>query len=123
MFFESVAYAQQTAAPAAQQGGAAASLMSFLPIIIIFVIFYFLLIRPQQKKQKQHMAMLDALKAGDSVVTNAGIIGTIVSVDGNIIVVDLGAGNKVQVIKGYIADKFEPELYKASNNGNNAVSK
>lgn len=122
MFFESVAYAQQTAAPAAQQGGPM-QFMGLLPIIIIFVIFYFLLIRPQQKKQKQHMAMLDALKAGDSVVTNAGIIGTIVSVDGNIIVVDLGAGNKVQVIKGYIADKFEPELYKASNNSNNAVSK
>ncbi|MCI6475203.1 MAG: preprotein translocase subunit YajC [Mucispirillum sp.] len=105
MFFETAAYAQ-TAAGAAPQT-AMGGLMSFMPIILMVVIFYFLLIRPQQKRQKQHAAMIDALKAGDTVLTNAGLIGTIHSVDGNVMVIDLG-GTKVRMIKGYIADKLDP---------------
>jgi len=105
MFFETAAYAQQAGAAAPQ--GAMGGLMSFMPIILMVLIFYFLLIRPQQKRQKQHAAMIDALKAGDTVLTNAGMIGTIHSVDGNVMVVDLG-GTKVRMIKGYIADKIDP---------------
>jgi preprotein translocase subunit YajC len=44
----------------------------------MFVVFYFLLIRPQQKRQKERMAMLNALKKGDKVITIGGIHGTIV---------------------------------------------
>ncbi len=108
MFFETVAYAQTAtdSAPQSAMGG----LMSFMPIILMVAIFYFLLIRPQQKKQKQHAAMIEALKTGDTVLTNAGIIGTIHSVDGNVMVVDLG-GTKVRMIKGYIADKIDPETF------------
>ena len=51
--------------------------------------------------------MIEALKAGDTILTNAGIIGTIHSVDGNVMVVDLG-GTKVRMFKGYIADKIDP---------------
>ena len=91
MFFETAAYAQQAGAAAPQ--GAMGGLMSFMPIILMVLIFYF--------------SMIDALKAGDTVLTNAGIIGTISSVDGNIMVVDLG-GTKVRMIKGYIADKIDP---------------
>ena len=105
MFFETAAYAQQAGASAPQ--GAMGGLMSFMPIILMVLIFYFLLIRPQQKRQKQHAAMIEALKAGDTILTNAGIIGTIHSVDGNIMVVDLG-GTKVRMVKGYIADKVDP---------------
>ena len=89
MFFETAAYAQAAAGAAPQT--AMGSLMSFMPIILMVVIFYFLLIRPQQKRQKQHAVMLDALKAGDTVLTNAGMIGTIYSIDGNVMVIDLGS--------------------------------
>ncbi len=106
MFFTNAAYAQE--AGAAAQPGAMGGLMSFVPIILMVLIFYFLLIRPQQKRQKQHAAMIEALKAGDTILTNAGIIGTIHSVDGNIMVVDLG-GVKVRMVKGYIADKVDPQ--------------
>ena len=54
------------------------ALVQFLPLVLIFVVFYFLLIRPQQKKQKDHRAMLDALRRGDRVVTGGGILGTVV---------------------------------------------
>ncbi len=106
MFFTNAAYAQEAGATA--QAGAMGGFMSFVPIILMVLIFYFLLIRPQQKRQKQHAAMIEALKAGDTILTNAGMIGTIHSVDGNIMVVDLG-NTKVRMVKGYIADKVDPE--------------
>jgi len=56
------------------------TLVQFLPIILIFAIFYFLLFMPMQKQKKQQQKMLSELKSGDEVVTNGGIIGTIVAV-------------------------------------------
>ena len=69
------AYAQ-----AAGGAGAGSAFSAFIPIILIFVVFYFLLIRPQQKRMKDHKAMLNAIRRGDRVVTNGGIIGTVTKV-------------------------------------------
>ncbi len=75
MFLISNAYAQ--AAPAAAPG-AESSFMSIGFMVLIFVVFYFLLIRPQVKRQKEHKAMVEALKKGDEVLTAGGIVGRIV---------------------------------------------
>lgn len=73
--FIAPAYAQ-----AAGGAGAGSAFTAFIPIILIFVVFYFLLIRPQQKRMKDHQAMLNAVRRGDKVVTNGGIIGTVTKV-------------------------------------------
>ncbi|MBK0327162.1 preprotein translocase subunit YajC [Rhodobacteraceae bacterium F11138] len=90
-------------------GGA---LAQFLPLILIFAIMYFLLIRPQQKKVKQHQAMVEALRRGDQVITQGGIIGKVVKVkDDNEIEVELADNVKVRVVKSTIAtvvSKTEP---------------
>ncbi|MEL6887394.1 MAG: preprotein translocase subunit YajC, partial [Pseudomonadota bacterium] len=52
----------------------------FIPLILIFAIMYFLLIRPQQKKVKQHQQMVEALRRGDQVVTQGGLIGKVAKV-------------------------------------------
>ncbi len=104
MLFESVAYAQ-TAAPA----GAQNPLMSFLPLIVIFIVFYFLLIRPQQKRQKEHQAMLDAIKAGDRVITNGGLVGTVSTVlENGSFMIEIASGVKIEVVKGGVASKIMP---------------
>ena len=59
----------------AQAGGSPSSLFIF--IAGMFAIMYFLMIRPQQKQLKEHRALLAALKKGDLVVTQGGIIGRI----------------------------------------------
>ncbi len=64
-------------APANPEQGGGNPLVSFLPFILIIVIMYFLMIRPQQKKQKEKVAMLEALKKGDRVVTSGGIHGKV----------------------------------------------
>lgn len=84
----------------------------FIPLILIFVIMYFLLIRPQQKKLKEHKAMIGALRRGDQVVTQGGLIGKVSKVkDDSEIEVELAEGIKVRVVRATIAQvlsKTEP---------------
>lgn len=54
-------------------------MLGFLPIVAMFGIMYFLVLLPAQRQRKQTKEMLANLKNGDEVVTNGGIIGTIVS--------------------------------------------
>jgi len=97
-------FATPAFAQAAAGNGAASAMTSFLPLILIFGIMYFLLIRPQQKKMKQHRAMVDALRKGDSVLTQGGIIGKVTRVkeDGEV-EVEIADGVKVRVLKATIA--------------------
>ena len=55
-------------------------LFAFAPMILLVIVFYFILIRPQQQRAKQQAKLISALKAGDKVVTAAGIIGTVITV-------------------------------------------
>ncbi|MGB8275380.1 MAG: preprotein translocase subunit YajC [Alphaproteobacteria bacterium] len=84
----------------------------FMPLILIFVVFYFLLIRPQQKKLKEHKALVAALRRGDKVVTQGGLIGTISRVVSDTeVLVDVGEGVRVRMLRGAVSEvlsKTEP---------------
>ena len=89
------------------------AIAQFLPLILIFAIMYFLLIRPQQKKVKEHRAMVEALRRGDQVVTQGGVIGKVSKVKegDNEIEVEIADGVKVRVVTATIAqvlNKTEP---------------
>jgi preprotein translocase subunit YajC len=92
------AFLAQTA-PEAQRPSA---FMTFLPFIAIAFVFYFVFFRPQQRQQKQHATFLGGLKKGDEVVTNSGIIGRVVEVQDRAVTLDIGAGNKIRVLKSHI---------------------
>lgn len=80
------------------------AVLQFLPLVLIFVVFYFLLIRPQQTKQKQHKAMLDALRRGDRVVTGGGILATVVRVvNPDEVELDLAPNVRVRVLRSTIS--------------------
>ncbi len=95
--FASPAYAQ------AAGGSLMSSLGGFVPIILIFAIMYFLMIRPQQKKMKDHRNMVAALRKGDQIVTQGGIIGKVTKVkeDGEV-EVEIAKDVKVRVLKNTI---------------------
>lgn len=88
-----------------QMQAAPNTLLQFLPILLIFAIFYFLLFLPMQKQKKAQQKMLAELKNGDQVVTNGGIVGTIVAVnDDDTIVVRVKPDNvKLQMARGAVA--------------------
>lgn len=93
-----------TPAYAQTAGGGMAGLGQFLPLILIFAIMYFLLIRPQQKKAKEHRAMVEALRRGDTVVTQGGLIGKVTKVkEDNEVEVEIATGVKVRVVQSTIA--------------------
>tara|TARA_B100000767_G_C19715475_1_gene514726 strand:- start:76 stop:357 length:282 start_codon:yes stop_codon:yes gene_type:complete len=74
-------------------------LMSFLPFIIIFVLFYFMLIRPQMKQAKEHRAMLEALKAGDEIVTSTGILGKVVKLNNQFSIIEVSSNVEIKIQK------------------------
>lgn len=84
----------------------------FIPLILIFAIMYFLLIRPQQQKLKAHQAMVLALRRGDQIVTQGGLIGKVNKVkDDTEVEVEIAEGVKVRVVRSTIAqvlNKTEP---------------
>lgn len=61
------------------QGGLGA-LGGIVPMVLIIGVFYILLIRPQQQRQRKLQETISQLKAGDTIITTGGIIGTITSV-------------------------------------------
>lgn len=106
--FVTPAYAQ-----AAGGAGTGMAFAQFVPLILIFGIMYFLLIRPQQKKLKDHKAMVEAVRRGDVVVTQGGIIGKVSKVkegEGEI-EVEIADGVKVRVVRSSLSQvmsKTEP---------------
>jgi preprotein translocase subunit YajC len=106
--FVTPAFAQTAGAA----GGAGSAFASFMPLVLIFAIMYFLLIRPQQKKMKELKAMVEALRKGDQVLTQGGIIGKIHRVgDDGVVEVEIADGVKVKVLKHTIVqvmNKTEP---------------
>lgn len=107
---------------------------ALLPLVLIFVVFYFLLIRPQQKKAKQHREMLAAIRRGDKIVTNGGILGTVTKVvDESELLVEIAEGIRVRVQRGMVAgvrsktepvkDASQPASTAAGNQPESAVSK
>ncbi|MCP4632765.1 MAG: preprotein translocase subunit YajC [candidate division Zixibacteria bacterium] len=84
-------------------------LFQFLPFILLFAVIYFLLLRPQQKKQKEHQKMISELTKGERVVTNSGILGTIVGINekDNIIVLRIAENVKIEVLKSSVGGKVQ----------------
>ena len=108
--FVSPAYAQ-----AAGSAGAAGALTQFVPLILIFAIMYFLMIRPQQKRAKLHREMVAALKKGDQVITQGGLIGKVSGVRDDELEVEIASGVKVRVVRGSISQVLNQTAPVAAN--------
>lgn len=88
---------------AAPREGGNATLIFLMQMAAIFFIFYFILIRPQRKEQERHRTMIDELKKGDEVVTNGGIIGTVIHTQDDRLTIKTGESTRIVVERGRIA--------------------
>lgn len=91
-FFISDAIAQSAGG---QSGGF--DFTAILPLIIMFGIFYFLLIRPQQKKAKEHKNLVAALKKGDEVITNGGLLAKVTDVGDNFLTCQIAENVEIKI--------------------------
>ena len=87
---------------AAPREGASGGMVFLIQMIAIFAIFYFLLIRPQRQAQKRHQEMLGQLKKGDDVITEGGIVGSVVHIADENVTIKTG-DTRIVVLRAKIA--------------------
>jgi preprotein translocase subunit YajC len=96
------------AGPAA--GGEQSPYASLILMGLIFGIFYFVLILPMRNKQKKLEDLVKTLKAGDKVIVNPGIFGTIVGVEDDAFLVRIDEKTRIKVLKSAVAGLQGPPL-------------
>ena len=79
---------------------------SLVPLGLLVIVFYFVLIRPQQRKQKEHAALLKAVRAGDRITTTSGIVGVVLSVKEKTLSIR-SADSKFEITKSAVAEITE----------------
>ena len=82
---------------------------SMIIMIVLVVIMYVVMILPQKKREKQVAKMRNNLEVGDMVVTEAGIVGKIISVkDVDTVVIETGSDKtRIKFKRWAIAGKEE----------------
>jgi preprotein translocase subunit YajC len=100
--------AQDSNAPPTAAASGGSPLSGFIMPLMMLVIFvpFFLLMNRKQKKENQARA---ALKKGDRVMTNAGLIGELVETDERIAKVKISPGVTVQIVANTVSPFAEPE--------------
>ena len=91
----------QDAAPASTGAVIMQQVLLFVPLIFLF---YFLVLRPQNQQRKQHAAMIDAVRRGDTVVTSGGLIGKVTKVAEQELTIELADNVRVRIMRRMIAD-------------------
>jgi len=85
----------------------------FLPIIAILVIYYFLLVRPQQKQAQRHRQLVDSLKKGDEVITDSGMVASVISVHDEFVILKAAENVKLKFLKSKVAGRTSDAVAEA----------
>lgn len=88
-------------------------LIQILPFLLIFAVFYFLIILPQRKRQQQLQATIEALKAGDKIITTGGIIAKIAEVRETSLLVRTADKSILEISRAAVAGMHGEEEKKA----------
>ena len=78
-------------------------------IVILFGLVWLLFIQPQRRRQRSQAALLDELEPGDQILTAGGLYGTVRSVDGDEVMVELAPGTEVRLARRAVAAVIPPE--------------
>ena len=91
------------ALPGAPSGAEQNPLSSVVLMGVIFSIFYFVLIQPMRTKQRKLEELVKGLKAGDKVIINPGIFGTIVGIEDEAFQVRIDDKTRIKVLKSAVS--------------------
>ncbi len=87
----------------AESAGGGNSLSLFLPFILIIGVMYFLVMRPQQKRRREAMELQNKLGPGDDIVTIGGLHGTVVSIEDDVVLLEIAPEVQVRFARPAIA--------------------
>lgn len=97
-------------------GTPAGGFMSIVSLVLycVFIagVMWFLVIRPNKKREKKLKETISNIRAGDSILTNAGFYGKVVDVTEGCFIVEFGTnrGIRIPVEKTEVAGIREPNL-------------
>jgi preprotein translocase subunit YajC len=91
------------------EGSESSPFGALVPILFMVGVFYFILFRPMRKRQKQMQNLIGNLKSGDKVVTNGGMMGTVIGISDRVIQLRIADGVKVDFTRNAIAGLQTPE--------------
>jgi len=74
------------------------------------VAFFLLIVRPQRRRAQAHRLFVAALEVGDEVMTTGGIIGTIRSLDDELVDLEIAPGTVIRVARMAITQPLGPEV-------------
>lgn len=92
------------------QAGGPSGLGNLVFFGAIIAVFYLFMLRPQIKKQKQQTEFSIALKKGDEVVTNSGIIGKINKMEDNYVILE-SSKSFIKVLKTAVSKEMTEQLH------------
>jgi preprotein translocase subunit YajC len=76
---------------------------NLLLIVPLALIMYFLMWAPMSRQRKKMQELLSNLKNGDKVITNGGLLGTIVGIEGDTVQLRIADQVKVKVLRSAVA--------------------
>ena len=83
--------------------GGGSLLWTLGPLVLIGAIFYFLIIRPQRQREKDRQEMIGAVETGDEITTIGGVHASVVKVEDDSILADVGSETRIRFDKNAIA--------------------
>ena len=69
---------------------------------VLAVAFFLLIVRPQRRRAQAHRMFVTALEVGDEVMTTGGILGTIRSLDDDLVDLEIAPGTVIHIARGAI---------------------
>jgi preprotein translocase subunit YajC len=98
---------------AGQDGGILPQILMFGAIILVF---YFFMIRPQQKKVRDQKKFREELTKGMLVVTIGGLHGRLISLEDDIVIVEVDKGTRLTFDKSAISMEATARVNQQPNN-------
>ena len=83
--------------------------MNFIIVIVVlFLLMWVLLVRPQRKRSQQQVLMQDALRKGDEIITAGGLHGTVVSIEDDVLEIEIAENTVVRLDRRAVAAVVTP---------------
>jgi preprotein translocase subunit YajC len=70
---------------------------------------WLLLIRPQRRRSQVQMSMQDALRKGDEIITAGGLHGTVVSIEDEVLEIEIAENTVARLDRRAVAAVVSPE--------------
>jgi preprotein translocase subunit YajC len=84
--------------------------MNFLIVIVVlFLLMWLFLVRPQRRRSQQQLVMQDNLRKGDEIITAGGLHGSIVSIEDDVLEIEIAKGTVARLDRRAVAAVVSPE--------------